>query len=117
MTDKERQDYYELTSNGRKAYDRDVEDHPNRSHSQHMAKAKLAEVIDIKIDKGEDIDETTVLEDILTEAKEWLETIGGISIAVLSALDDAISELGRAIGNGIRWIGNKIGDFFDWIFS
>lgn len=117
MTYEARQAYDKLSPKGKKAYDRDVEDNPNRSHSQHMAKAKLVDVIDIGIDKGKDIDETTVLEDILKEAKEWLEEIGGISMAVLSALDDAISELGRAIGNGIRWIGNKIGDFFDWIFS
>lgn len=117
MTYEERQDYDKLSASGKKAYDRDVEDHPNRSHSQHLAKAKLSDVIDVNIDKGKNVDETSVLKDILTEAKEWLVEIGGISLSVLSALDDAISELGRAIGNGIRWIGNKLGDLFDWIFS
>ena len=81
-------------------------------------------IINKQVDKGNTdiIDDNGnpdpgILKDMLEEASEWLKAIGGISLAVLSALDDAISELGRAIGNGIRWIGNKIGDFFDWIFS
>ena len=56
MTYEERQDYDKLSANGKKAYDRDVEDHPNRSHSQHLAKAKLSDVIDVNIDKGKNVD-------------------------------------------------------------
>ena len=124
MTEKERQDYNELTHDGKEAYDRDVQKHPEHSHSQHLFKAKMEDLINKQVDKGDKdiIDDNGnpdpgILKDMLEEASEWLKAIGGISLAVLSALDDAISELGRAIGNGIRWIGNKIGDFFDWIFS
>lgn len=124
MTEKERQDYNKLTHEGKEAYDKDVQKHPERSHSQHLLAAKMWDIINIQVDKGNTNvigdngnPDPGILKAMLEEASEWLKAIGGISLAVLSALDDAISELGRAIGNGIRWIGNKIGDFFDWIFS
>lgn len=117
MTYEEQQIYNKLTPAGKRAFDRDKQDYPGRSFSQHLAKAKILADIDRTIDVGGDIEKTDVLKDVLTQAKKWLMEIGGISVAILSALDDAISKLGKAIGEGIRWIGNKLGDLFDWIFG
>lgn len=117
MTYQEQQDYNDLTPEGKIAYDRSIGDHPSWCHSQHLAQAKFLERIGITIGNGQDINKPEVVKDILVEVREWLGNACAVSFAILSVLDNAISELGRAIGNGIRWIGNKIGDLFDWIFS
>lgn len=117
MTDSERNEYNALSYSGRRAYDRAKNDHPTWSHSQLLMFAKVNGDIEIAVEGGKDITLGDVLLDILKEAKSWLEDFADISWTVLNALDEAISSLGRALADGARWVGNRIGDFLDWLFG
>lgn len=117
MTDSETRDYNALSYGERRAYDRAKNDHPYWSHSQLMMYAKVNGGIEETVEGGGDVTKTDVLQEILKQAKSWLEDFADISWTVLNALDEAISDLGRALANGARWVGNKIGDFLDWLFG
>lgn len=115
MTDKEQKEYNKLSPHGKKYYDRDVEDFPNRSHSQHMMKAKVGEMLDKPTEPG--INPVEIIKLALKQAKKWLEDFCDISNSVLCILDDAISALGDAILDGIVWVGDKIANILSRIFD
>lgn len=117
MTYQEQQEYNKLSNNGKRNYDRIKAESPDWTHSQIITKVKIIEKLDKVIDDGGDVDEPGILQTILMEAREWLVEFCNVGSSILSAIDNAISELGNAIARGIQWIGDKLGDFLNRIFN
>lgn len=117
MTYQEQEEYNKLSNNGKRAYDRIKTEHPNWAHSQIITKVKINEEIDIAIDNRGDITKTDVLQEVLKKAREWLVEFCEVGSSIISAIDDTISELGKAIAKGVRWIGDKLSGILNWIFD
>ena len=110
MTYKEEQEYNRLSSSEKKEYNRAKEDHPNWSHEQYMAKAKIIGNIDVNIDKGKDVNKPEILSEILQKTKDWLKRFTDIGTSIILAIDSAIESLKRGVCNAIESV-------LDWIFG
>lgn len=124
MTDKERDDYFKLTPEQREMYDDLKRTKPHWSHNQIIFKIKMdATTIDIIDKKGGTLNPETIVEDpsflkqVLEGTKNALYEAGIFIAEVFEVLDNAISQLRCLIMSGVRYIGNKLSEFWDWLTS
>lgn len=124
MTDKEREEYNKLSSSLREDYDYEKRKHPNWSHAQIMAKIAIGESLGKTVEEGGgtiDVNELendpTLLKEVLEGAKRVLIEAGIFISAVFDVLDSAISLLSSLVMSGIRYVGNKLSEFWDWLTS
>jgi len=124
MTDKERDDYYKLSPQQREDYDYQKRRHPNWSHNQIIAKIMIdSKVEDNIIGRGGTVDpdelsnDPTFLKQVLEGAKAALYEAGIFIAEVFEAIDNAITSLGYLIMTGVRYIGDKLREFWDWLTS
>jgi hypothetical protein len=108
MTAEEREQYNRLPYADREEYDHIARKRPNWSHSQIMTKVGLSHTMDKKIGKGEDIDpdDPTVIKEILKGAKDFLIGVGLFIADVFEAIDEALT-----------YVGNKLKEFWDWLWD
>ncbi|MDE5629391.1 MAG: hypothetical protein K2I69_07505 [Muribaculaceae bacterium] len=124
MTDKEREDYNNLKPSLREDYDYEKKKHPNWSHAQIMAKIAIGESLGETVEKGGGTIDATELEndpkmlkEVLEGAKRVLIEAGVFIYAVFDVLDSAISLLGNMVMCGVKYVGNKLSEFWDWLTS
>lgn len=124
MTEAERQQYNNLSSSLREDYDYEKKKHPNWSHAQIMAKIAIGESLGKTVEEGGGTIDATglgndpkLLKEVLEGAKRVLIEADVFISAVFDVLDSAISLLGNLVMSGIRYVGNKLSDFWDWLTS
>ena len=122
MTAEEREEYNRLPKADQEEYDHLSRKHPNWSHTQIMAKVAFNHKTDDMIEKKKggkdpDPDDPSVLAEILKGAKEFLIGVGIFIADVFEVIDDALTALGDLIADGISYIGNKLKDFWDWLWA
>jgi len=73
-----------------------------------MTKLGVSIEIGKKLEKGEDVnpDDPSVLVEILNGAKKFLIGVGVFIAEVFDAIDEALS-----------YVGNKLKDFWDWLWD
>jgi len=108
MTTEEREQYNKLSELDREEYDLIKKKHPNWSHSQIITKLGVSVEIGKRLEKGEDVnpDDPTVIEEILKGAKKFLKRCGIIIKEVFEAIDEVLTD-----------VGNKLKDFWDWLWD
>ena len=121
MTQKEQEDYDKLTPELQQDYNYIRSKYPNWGHNQIMTKMSMEPtIIDLlnknKITKPIDED-PEILKLVFEGAKKTLINLGIAIDAVFEALDAAISTLTDLIWQGVKYIGNKLKDFWDWLNS
>lgn len=124
MTDTERQQYNNLTPSQREDYDYQRKKHPNWSHNQIITKVMLENSI-VNIVENDDgtrdpetlKDDPSFLKQVLEGAKDALYEAGIFISEVFEVIDNAITSLGYLIMTGVRYIGNKLSEFWDWLTS
>lgn len=124
MTDIERAQYNNLTQSQREDYDYQRKKHPNWSHNQIITKVMLEDSIGNIVDNGGGTldpetlkDNPQFLKQVLEGAKAALYEAGIFISEVFEVIDNAISSLGYLIMTGVRYIGNKLSEFWDWLTS
>lgn len=121
MTYEEQQQYNNLSYENRQEYDWIKSRHPSWTHKQIMTKvafnAKEVEVIERNGGKDVDTEDPEIMSDILQGVKSFLIGIGLFIDEVFSAIDDALNALGNLIDAGISYVGNKLQEFWDWLWD
>lgn len=62
-------------------------------------------------------DDPSFLKQVLEGAKDALYEAGIFISEVFEVIDNAITSLGYLIMTGVRYIGNKLSEFWDWLTS
>lgn len=119
MTYEEQQQYNKLPYNDQKEYDHYKSKYPHWSHNQIMTRVSTGHVIDKRIGQGKDVnpEDPRVLKEILEGAKAFLVGVGIFIASVFYIIDETLETLGDLIYRGITYIGEKLGDFWDWLTS
>lgn len=124
MTDKEKEEYNNLSLSLQEDYDYEKKKHPNWSHVQIMAKIAIGESLGKTVEEGGGTIDVTELEndpkllkEVLVGATRVLIEAGIFISAVFDVLDSAISLLGNLVMSGVKYVGNKLSDFWDWLTS
>lgn len=121
MTQKEQEEYDKLTPELQQDYNYIRSKHPNWGHNQIIAKVTMGPTIDDLLNGGgikEPIGtDPEIMKLIFEGAKRTLINLGIAIDAVFEALDAAISTLTDLIWQGVKYIGNKLKDFWDWLNS
>ena len=89
--------------------------HPDWSDEKIMIKLKMNIELDKAVDKGQDPQEADVLRSILERVKPWLEQMG-VAGQIIVHVSEAIVELKETVEQGIKYVGQKIEDFLNWLF-
>lgn len=124
MTQKEQEEYNKLTPNQKADYEHKKNQFPEWSHHKIYTSIIISDTVLKKLD-GDDgtkdattlINEPDFLKDIFEGAKTTLEGLGVIADTVFAALDAAIDTLSNLIWQGVKYVGNKLKDFWDWLNS
>ncbi len=89
-----------------------------------MAKIAIGESLGKTVEEGGGTIDVTELEndpkllkEVLVGAKRVLIEAGIFISAVFDVLDSAISLLGNLVMSGVKYVGNKLSDFWDWLTS
>ena len=119
MTGEEQRQYNSLSYEARQEYDDIKRKRPHWSHNQIMAKLATIINIDKMIEegKGNPAEDPKLLKEVLEGAKAFLIGVGCFIWDVFEAIDDAINTLTSMIASGIRYIGDKLEEFWDWLTS
>ena len=120
MTYEERQEYERLPYSDQTEYDHIKNKHPNWSHQQIMGKVAFSHKIDDITENGDrniNPNDPNILIEILEGAKEFLKGVGIFIEAVFDMIDDALTTLGGWISDGLEYVGNKLEEFWDWLWS
>lgn len=116
MTEIERRQYNALQPDEKKMYDEIHQQHPGWTHDSIISMMKIRINFEKAIDDGKTIDNPKITRDLLQKVLDWLKE-QGVSNDTITLLDNAIKELTQMIKDGVKWISQKISNFFDWLFS
>lgn len=122
MTDTEREQYNKLSQREKEEYEYQKKKRPNWSHNQIYLKVIMDRQTEVVIDqKGGTVDPKTLVQDpvflkqVLEGTKRTLIQLGVFIGEVFEAIDNALTNLGYLIMSGVRYIGDKLKDFWDWL--
>ena len=118
MTSEERDHYYRLPKAQQEAYDFYKRQHPNWSHNQLIARAGMDAKLEEVIDQGgqdTDLNNPEIIEQVLIGAKRFLTNAGIYIKEVLDLLNATINNIQNLIMSGVKYIGDKLKDFWRWI--
>ena len=117
MTSEEQRQYNSLSYEARQEYDDIKRKRPHWSHKQIMAKLATTINIDKMIEegKGNPAEDPKLLKEVLEGAKSFLIEVGCFIWDVFEAIDNSISALTGMIASGIRYIGDKLEEFWEWL--
>lgn len=116
MTEIERRQYNALQPDEKNTYDEIHQKHPGWTHDNIIMMMKIRINFEGAIENGQIIDKTDVTRTLLQKVLDWLKE-QGVSNDTITLLDNAIKELTQMIKDGVKWISQKISNFFDWLFS
>lgn len=116
MTYEEQQQYNKLSYAQQKEYDGYKSIHPTWTHKQIMFKIAMDKKIgDLPPNVDPDPDDPEILAEILKGAKLFLIGVGIIIYEVFDAIDDMLDTLGDLISRGVRYIGDRLEEFWEWL--
>lgn len=119
MTYEEQHQYDNLSYYQKQDYDRYKSQHPGWSHKQIMFKIGMDKTAEKIADRGGDPnpEDPQILKEILEGAKSFLIGVGIVVGTIISIIDDALETLGGLIYEGISYVGNKLQEFWDWLWD
>lgn len=120
MTFEEQQQYDSLPYEDKLEYDHTRRKHPSWSHEQIINKVAIVHKIEVVTSNGSgnvNPNDPNILKEIFEGAKEFLEDVGIVIGAVFELIDEALTTIGGWISNGIDYIGDKVSQFWDWLWD
>lgn len=120
MTYEEQQQYNSLSDKAREEYDWQKQRNPSWTHKQIMTRFAVDEQIKKLFNDGiinVDPTDPTLLSEILEGAKNFLKDAGIFIAEVFTAIDNALDVLGDLIVSGISYVGDKLQEFWDWLWN
>lgn len=128
MTYEEQQQYDKLSADLKEDYNYLKKKHPNWSHEQIMGKLSIDKKLEVWMNTG-DLDVTKkgpdgeievppeIMKEILDGAKSVLTGLGIIIVGFFEAVDKALCVLDSIITSGVKYIGNKLKEFWNWFIN
>jgi len=117
MAYEEQQQYNKLSYAQQRAYDNIKSEHPEWGHKQIMFKVAMIKKTDDMLNGNRDPDpeDPEILAEILKGAKSFLIGLGIFIYEVFEVIDDMLDALGDLICRGVRYIGNQLERFWEWL--
>lgn len=119
MTYEEQQQYNKLPYSQQRAYDRIKSENPGWGHRQIMFKVAMEKKTDDFVNSNSDPnpEDPEILAEILRGAKSFLVGLGIFIAEVFEVIDDMLCTLVDLIDRGIRYVGDKLEEFWEWLTS